>query len=293
MNLLITGSGGMLGSAIVKLAKSKGCKVRALTRDELKFGSLQNLKKLIREFSPDVVMHCAANTNVELCEKDPDTCYKDNTALTDLLVNATRTLDCSFVFISITGVYGENKSSPYVEYDEPIPTTHHHRSKLLAENIVLSLHPKPLIIRTGWLFGGEVNNPKNFVVNRLKELVQSTGEMFSDNTQIGNPTWVNDVNRQIFVLLKHGWTGVFNCVNQGVASRFEYVSAIVKLSGQNIQVVPVDASQFKRVAKVSKNESALNNKLNIYELDIMPHWEDSLAGYLDSIESSVKDILSN
>jgi dTDP-4-dehydrorhamnose reductase len=254
MKVLITGSNGMLGSAILDYATRKKFDIKTLTRDLLNFSNRRDLQQVIQDFSPDAIIHCAANTNVELCEKEPLKCYEGNVALTELLLNASYGLDCSFVFISSTGVYGQGKSEPYHEYDPTLPTTHHHRSKLLAENIVLRSNFRSLVIRTGWLFGGEISSPKNFVINRLKDMKKSDGELFSNNNQVGNPTWVNDVSKQIFTLLDTKNCGIFNCVNGGVASRYDYVAEIAKLSGLDVKVSPVgsDSSELLRYQTMNR-----------------------------------------
>lgn len=286
MKIIITGSSGLLGSMLVNIATSEGHESIALKRVDFQGKDLASICQLIANYNPDVLIHCAANTNVELCEIEYEKCYQDNVGLTEILLNATKMLDITFVFISSTGIYGSYKSSPYNDFDAVKPTTHHHNSKRLAEKKVHEYSHKSLIIRTGWLFGG-VSKQKNFVINRINEALSSDGEIFSDETQVGNPTSVVDLSRNIMLLLEQGWTGTFNCVNQGPASRYEYVKEIIKISGLSTKVTPVDATKFKRVAKVSSNESAVNTKLALYGIDLMPHWKKSLTKYINQIKSTI------
>ena len=109
----------------------------------------------------------------------------------------------------------------------------------------------------------------------------------SNSGQIGNPTFTGDLVQQVLLLLDRGKTGIFNCVNGGVdISRFDYTSKIIQYSQLNIQVIPVNESYFKRRAAVSPNESAINARLIVEHINIMPSWDISLKRYIDLLKSS-------
>lgn len=286
MKIGITGTSGLLGSELCLTAAEEGLEVKKLERAKLQLmngvaGSLE----YVAGFNLDVIIHCAANTDVEGCEVDPEGCYKDNVLFTEMLACACKQLDIFLVFISSTGVYGNHKLTPYIEYDSVIPTTIHHRSKWLAEQSVRLINSDSLIIRTGWLFGGSYDLPKNFVANRIKEALHADGEIRSDKFQTGNPTYARDVAKTIFYLLESGWIGTFNCVNSGSATRFAYVKKIVELSKADADVVP-STEPFKRIAQVSSNESVINFKLNQLRIPKMPSWEESLKSYIHELESN-------
>jgi len=284
MRVAITGANGLLGGALLNVAKLRNFESVPLARDERDFAlRLDYLVERIRKTNANVVVHCAAYTNVEACEHDVEKCYRDNYLLTDLVAQACAQLQMKMVYISSTGIYGAGKTTPYREFDEVAPTTAHHHSKWLGEKSVQQYLVDALIIRTGWLFGGGASSPKNFVFNRIKEARASDSKLQSDASQYGCPTYVNDVVDTILELLEGGFSGVFNCVNSGGASRFEYVKKIVEFAGIDIEVEPVDGSRFKRVAKVSANESADNFKLCQLGLNSMPHWEESLKKYIELI----------
>ncbi len=286
MKIAITGGNGLLGSTLLRQAKMLDVEAVQLTRDIFNCKTtLSMLTTFLEKVGCSVLIHCAANTNVEACEDDVLTCYKDNVLLTELLINACRINSIKLVFISSTGIYGNYQDAPYCEYDDVFPTTNHHRSKWLAEQKINQLLTDFLIIRTGWLFGGDWSMNKNFVANRIKESLNAVGSLSSDDSQYGNPTYVHDVSAHIFKLIEQNWCGTFNCVNKGRASRFEYVSEVIRLSGINILVEPIAGAAFNRKAKVSHNESAINFKLSQFGLDAMPSWKDSLASYISTIRS--------
>ena len=153
----------------------------------------------------------------------------------------------------------------------------------MGEQAVNTLTKNALIIRTGWLFGGKPEYQKNFVARRIEEALNSVeGKVYSNQEQKGVPTFVGDVSSKIYELIQKDECGTFNIVNQGVASRFEYVKKIIELSGIKTEVLPVEASAFNRKAKVSDNESAVSLKLKQLNYALLPDWTESLEHYLNT-----------
>lgn len=280
MKLLLTGSGGLLGKAIAAEAASRSIECKAFVRDGILESSMTALVTRIQGSS--LLIHAAANTNVEQCEIEPAASYRDNFLLTERLAQAAATAGVRMVFISSTGVYGTGAEHPYCEFDATVPTTHHHRSKLLAEQAVI-LHPVNMVVRTGWLFGGGGANPKNFVARRLEEAraaVTGAGYVASNSEQRGNPSYVVDVADRLLDLVAADVAGIVNCVNRGDASRYQYVSAIVAAAGLAVDVRQVSGAAFNRKAQVSPNEMALNWKMDLLGWPPMPAWQDSLKRYI-------------
>ncbi len=295
MKLLLTGANGLLGSAVISAAAARGDICHALARPTLGAGgapdpgrapgcgaiSAAQLAERLRGY--DLLLHAAANTNVEQCETDPDTCYRDNFLLTELLAQAAAIAGVRMLFVSSTGLYGTGSDAPYHEYDAAEPTTHHHRSKLLGEQAVLAAARDNLVVRTGWLFGGTPDNPKNFVARRIDEARKAKAEgrhIESNAEQRGVPCWNRDVAMRMLDLAAAGVNGVVNCVNSGNASRYEYVRAVAELSGVGVEVRPSGAAGFNRKAKVSPNEMADNWKMRMLGWPDMPDWRASLTTYL-------------
>jgi dTDP-4-dehydrorhamnose reductase len=285
MKLLISGAHGLLGGALSRRASAHGHDWVGLDRARV---SLLPDVPLDRVFDGiDHFIHAAANTNVEQCEADPLACYRDNVLLTERLIGAARRRGVPVTFISSTGVYGSYKKDPYREFDEARPETHHHKSKLQAENLVLAADWNNLVVRTGWLFGGGALEQKNFVAKRILEAKSATSGFISSNQeQRGSPTYVVDLAQRLFELIGNGARGVFNGVNAGAASRFEYVQAIVTLAGLRVEVRPVAAQGFNRIAPVSNNEMAINWRADEAGLVPLRPWQAALQEYLGSTEMS-------
>ena len=281
MSIALTGSSGMLGSSFSSFFKKNGIKYFSVSR---KFYTPDTLIDVVIEYfssrKTKIIIHCAANTNVELCEKNKEQCFHDNYKLTEVLTKVSKNLNIKLVFISSTGVYGNYKTEPYTEKDKTIPPTNYHRAKLNSEKIIKFFLEDYIIIRTGWLFGGNLKSPKNFVVNRILEAKNSNGKIYSNIDQNGNPTYTNDLVKTVYKLIKINTKGLFNCVNEGFASRYEYVSEILKIFNYPTIVEPVSKSLFSRVANVSNNEMALNMSLLKIDQNHMPNWKSSLKKYI-------------
>lgn len=285
--VLLTGGRGLLAEAI-EAYLSSSFTVSAFDRAEFDITNLLQVQKVLKAVKPDIIIHCAAMTNVDLCESQHELTNKTNVLGTQYLAQSAHELNpnTQFVYISSTGVYGAHKAGPYQEQDSVQPTTVYHRTKYEGEIVAQKACVKTLILRVGWLYGGRAEQPRNFVMRRYHE---ANGQEFiyGDPTQYGNPTYIGDVAKQLSCLLRENAVGLFNCVGEGVASRFEYVNQIIKEFGLSTKVVVASAQQFKRAAPVSYNESAENAKLNKQGICLMPPWQESLSRYIQELRKSL------
>lgn len=278
--VLISGGSGMLASALQTLIPAK--EIICLGRNELDVSSVDSINSVIEKHRPDIVIHTAAFTNVEACETETEKATAVNALGTKNLSLKLKeeNPEALFVYLSSTGIYGTEKlDSPYSEEDIPAPTTVHHRTKFEGEGYLKDHFKNHLVIRTGWLFGGSVEHAKNFVYKRFLE-AQGKSEIYGDPTQSGNPTYVKDLANQIIKLIESNETGVFNCVGEGSSSRLNYVQKILEAFNLPCKVAPAPEGLFKRVAPVSKNETAENKKLKDKNLNIMRPWEEALSEYV-------------
>ena len=285
IKVLLTGSNGMLGSNLLKLLPYETI---GFSSSDLDIADSKKCIDILEREKPNIIIHTASYTNVEDCEINHEKAYKVNTIGTQNLVNYCINKDILFVYISSTGVYGTQKEKdPYIEFDAVNPTTIHHKSKYEAEKIIQNHLSKYLILRTGWLFGGDITHNKNFIYKRYLE-ASKNNEIFSDNSQIGNPTYIKNLVDQINVLIENKQYGIFNCVNEASnTSRYHYVKKIIELFGQECKVKIASKDMFKRVAPVSANESAINYKLNLLNLNVMPKWDNALEKYIVELKKEI------
>ena len=251
--ILITGSRGMLGSCLVNnFSNAVG-----YSSSKLDITNALQVNQVLAIEKPDIIIHTAAFTNVEACEVEIDKAFKVNTIGTQNLVNYC--------------------------IDKDVLTIHH-KSKYEAERIVEKHINKHLILRTGWIFGGSTLHKKNFVHQRYLE-ANNNSLIYSDNSQIGNPTYVLDLVEQIKVLINANQFGLYNCVNyaKGI-SRYDYVKKIIELFSLDCKVEMAPKGMFERLAPVSHNESASNFKLDLLNLNCMGSWDDALSRYVEFLK---------
>lgn len=274
---LVTGAGGLLGGAFMALAKKTH--IQGFSSCDVDICDLNACIRSIHDAKPDVIIHCAAKTNVEWCEKHKAEAEAVNVQGTINLIEAAKKVKAKIVFISSTGVYGAHKNLAYTERDETKPSTWHHKTKLIAESQVQISGLPYLIIRTGWLYGS-YNDKTDFVLDRIRDA--DTAKFLSSNiSQIGNPTFTKNLVEQVLLLLKLQKTGIFNCVDAAAGiSRYDYTRKILASAGYSIEVRPVEEIFFNRFATVSNNESAINEKLFLQNQNIMQSWDLALETYI-------------
>jgi len=280
--ILVTGANGMLGSNILKFMSYKD--VIGYSHSDLDIMDHNIVRNVLISEKPDIIIHTAAFTNVEACETEIDKAYLINTIGTQNLVNYALEHDILFIYISSTGVYGKQQDTAYTEFDSVYPTTIHHKTKYEAEKIVQNHLNKYLVLRTGWLYGGDKAHEKNYVYKRYLDLKNSDVN-YSVASQIGNPTYVKNLVKQIEVLISSKIYGLYNCVDHAEnISRYHYVKKIGELFELKCEVKRAPEGMYTRVAPVSHNESAINYKLDLLGLDVMQEWDDALFEYIEYLK---------
>lgn len=287
MKILITGGEGILATSLLTTLNGKFDAVKK-SRTEMDITDLNTVKKVFLHENPDLVIHTAASTNVEECEKNPTQAQKINLEGTKNIVDIANSVSCKVIYISSTGVYGKTLETPYLESDKVEPTTVHHMTKWQGECYCLEKSIDALVIRTGWIFGGGTEHKKNFVWNRIKE-AQQVDFIYGDPRQRGNPTYALDLSQQIKLMIEKKLSGVFNVCGIGSASRIEYVREILKSFEVETEVKEAPLGFFKRQASVSMNESAENQKLDQMNLNIMKPWRESLQSYVQILKKEVSE----
>ena len=269
----------MLGSEFLKMGRRLGYEMIGWTRLDLELEKPTEGILRLKESRPDVVIHCAAETNVDLCENDRDRILRVNAETSGLLAEAAQELGAHFVFISTSGLVVGNKESAYHEGDLPNPLTRYGASKFEGEKRVCNAHAGALILRAGWLFGGLLEMKKNFVGARLRE-AEGKKVIYSAIDKKGSPTWTQDFVEDAFDLLRRETKGIVHLANSGEATRFEYVREIMRLTGQNTIVEGVYSERFQRSAPVPKNEALTSIRINEAKGNLKRTWQHALEEYL-------------
>ncbi len=276
--VLITGAEGMLGSTLVKtLADDYG--VIATDKECADITNYDAFLAAIFKFRPDVIIHCAAMTDVDECEIQPEKAYLINTDGTKNVALAANKYNCRLIYISTDYVFDGDKECPYVESDKA-GTAHtvYGRTKWRGELAVSKFCPNHFIARVSWLYG-----PKgpSFVHTMLKLADGSRPTLKVVNDQIGNPTSTYAVANEIKeIITRPELTGIFHVSCEGVASWFEFAKKIFELRGVKQNIEACSSEEYPRVAKRPKNSALDKTKLKKVGLSRMPNWQDCLKEFL-------------
>jgi dTDP-4-dehydrorhamnose reductase len=289
MKILVTGAAGMLGSALCPALTHKKHKVFAtdLATDDngieyLDVRNYKQIEKLVEKVKPDMVMHLAAETDVDKCELEPDHSFLTNTIGTQNVSLVCQKSSIEMVYISTLGVFYGDKHEPYTEFDNPNPINIYGQSKLEGEKIVQSLLNRYYIVRAGWMVGGGPKKDKKFISKIIKKMNETTA-LKAVNDKIGSPTYTVDFSKCLSNLIETGYYGLYHCTNKGYASRFDVAKKIVDILGRSdVSVEPVSSAYFPLPAARARSEMSRNYKLELLGMDTTRHWEDALKEYINS-----------
>jgi dTDP-4-dehydrorhamnose reductase len=279
LKILITGAGGMLGRELVKILSERH-QVIGLSHAELDILDVEGTKRTICKIKPELVIHAAAYTDVDGCEKNPDKAYSVNTIGTQNVALACQKAEAILLYTSTDFVFNGTKGKPYLEWDRPEPINVYGKSKYAGERVVAHLLNQYYIVRTAWLYGEHGRNFPATILAKAKE--RKNLEVVSD--QVGSPTFTYDVVKGIEELIETGSFGIYHMVNTGECSWYEFARKILDLAGyQNWEVKPITSEQLGRPAKRPSYSVLRNFSLERVAGVVMRSWEEAIAEFLQRI----------
>lgn len=283
MKVLVTGSDGQLAKDLIPLLDSAGFEMCSLNSAMLDITDKEAVLKAVADFSPELIINCAAYTKVDKAEEERELAFKINAEGAANMAEVAVASKALLIHISTDFVFDGLKSTPYSELDATNPLSIYGKSKLKGEDEILKRACDSLIIRTSWLYGAL---GKNFVKTMLR-LAGEREVLTVVEDQIGSPTWTGDlagVITEIAKLKKAGdtRTGIYHYSNKGEISWFDLARAIVEEArsiGEELKcerVEPIPTSAYPTPAK-RPPYSALSTKKIERDFDIsIPHWRVSL-----------------
>ncbi len=231
--VLVTGGGGLLGRALVDRLVVRGFGVEAPGRARLDVTRAGAVREVVSELRPRTIVHCAAATAVDRCEREPRWAWEQNVAATANVVEAARSVGAGVVLLSTDYVFDGRAGRPYRPDDPPRPRSVYGRTKLEAERL---LADSDLVVRTAWL-NGPPTGSGGCVVHTVLGLARSGKPMLFVDDQIGSPSFVDDVAPVVVELIAKGAAGVHHVVNRGLASWFELARETLRVGGLDPELV--------------------------------------------------------
>ena len=286
--ILVTGCNGQLGRAIRQ--EYKGEDVSFINTDvaegegivALDITDVNAVLTLVRAERPDVIINCAAHTNVDACEQQWDAAYRINAIGPRNLSIAAREVGAKMIHVSTDYVFEGNGTKPYTEFDAPNPVSAYGKTKLEGEKFVKEFAPKYFILRTAWLYG----EGKNFVKTMLK-LAENHDEVSVVCDQLGSPTSAVELAKMIHYLEQTENYGLFHATCEGDTNWADFAEEIFKLAGKSTKVNHVTSVQYKEMNPASANRPAYsildNYMLRLTSDYKMADWHDALEVYMKTL----------
>ena len=303
MKVLVTGVAGQLGHDVMNELHKRGYEgvgsdiapkysgaddgtaVTKMDYVQMDITNSQEVTETIKKVNPDVVVHCAAWTAVDLAEEseNKETVMAINVGGTENIAKVCKELDCKMVYISTDYVFDGYGTRPWEEdCKDYAPLNVYGESKLMGEKVVSLNLEKYFIVRIAWVFGV---NGNNFIKTML-----NVGKKFDTlkvvNDQIGTPTYTYDLSRLLVDMIETDKYGYYHATNEGgYISWYDFACEIFKQAGYNTKVNPVTTEEYG----VSKARRPFNSRLNKTKLvengfTPLPEWKDALSRYLKEID---------
>lgn len=277
---LVTGASGQLGYDIVRELNNRGIyDVLAFSSNDLDITDERLVNKVIEEYHPDYVIHCAAYTQVDAAEENAEMCYKVNVDGTKNIVDACRRVDAKLTYISTDYVFDGKKEGYYCYLDKANPINIYGKTKYLGEELVKK-YDKHFIIRISWVFG---INGKNFVKTMLN-LAESRNEINVVADQIGSPTYTVDVAKTIIDMQSTEKYGTYHATNNGYCSWAEFAKYIFEASNIDMKVNEITTKEYPQKAARPLNSKLRKGILHDNGFGYLPDWHDAVDRYLDELE---------
>jgi dTDP-4-dehydrorhamnose reductase len=275
LKVWITGANGQIGSAINQVVDPLDFEIMNTDFDEVDVTDMKEVIRYAQVNRPDVIINCAAWTDVKKCEENPTTAYLVNALGARNLAITAKQCGSVIVQMSTDDVFDGKAKEPYKEFDEANPITVYGKSKWSAENYVKEFTQKHFIIRSTWVYG----SGNNFV-RTILEASKTSNTIAVASDQFGSPTSAKDLARFILKLITTNLYGTYHATSTGVCSRYEFAQEILKLVNRGNELSAV-TSEESEVSKVRPPYAVLDNFIlsceNTYDF---PDWKDALADYI-------------
>lgn len=290
MNILVTGALGQLGNELKWCFDNKRSrlgtpavlkednKVTYVDIDTLDISNLEAVLDFVEKGAFDVVINCAAFTNVDKCEEEIDLAYKANSLGPRNLAIACDRVGAKLVHISTDYVFSGDGTTPYKEYDETSPNSIYGKTKDMGEKFVRQFCKSHFIIRTAWLYGYV---GRNFVKTML-DLATKNPALKVVNDQRGNPTNASDLAHHILKLITTEEYGTYHGTCNGNCTWYDFTCEIMRQAGNPIPVNPCTTDEFPRPAKRPAYSCLDNMMFRTTVGDEFRPWQDALKEFLDN-----------
>ena len=294
MKVLVTGTSGQLGYDVMEELAKRGYEGVGADRSDsdaefehviLDITDKEKVFQVVKDVNPDVIVHCAAWTNVDGAEdpKNLNVVRAVNVDGTKNLAEAAKEVDAKMVYISTDYVFDGQGERPWQPDDKNYaPLNVYGQSKLDGELAVSNTLDKYFIVRIAWVFG---RNGKNFIKTMI-EVGKTHDEVSVVDDQIGTPTYTVDLARLLVDMIETDKYGYYHATNEGgYISWADFTVEIYKQAGMDVKVKPVSTEEYEKIAGKTVAKRPFNSRLDKSKLvengfTPLPTWQDAVARFI-------------
>ncbi len=269
----MTGAGGMLGRDVALAAGNAGHAVSAQARTELDVTDAEAVSARFERDQPDVVINCAAWTDVDGAEEAEEQAMAVNGSGAGNVAAAAAAVGARVLYVSTDYVFDGHKDSPYLEVDEPAPRSAYGRTKLAGEEATAAANKAHFIVRSSWLFG---IGGRNFVETML-QLAADHGEVLVVRDQVGSPTYTWHLAAGIVRLIESTSWGIHHMAGGGACSWYDFAREIFEQAQVECNVLSATTDMLARPAPRPACSALATQREGPI---LLPAWRDGLSGYL-------------
>ncbi len=278
MKLLVTGAAGMLGRDVMLAAGNAGHEVAGFGRAELDVTVPETLARRFELERPDIVINCAAWTDVDGAEDAEEAAFAVNGSGAGNVAAAAAAVEAAIVHVSTDYVFDGAKGEPYVESDQPAPLSAYGRTKLAGEEAVAAANKRHFIVRSAGLFGV---HGRNFVDTMLR-LAETHNEVTVVRDQVVSPTYTWHLAYGLVRLIEGIEYGIHHMAAAGRCSWYEFAREIFELAKIECGVLSITSAEFGAKAPRPAFSALTTQREHAIRL---PSWHDGIAGYLAQREA--------
>ena len=280
MRILLTDGKGQLGSECKEVMKSD-YEIIETDQEDFDITSWDKVIMTISQLSPDIILNCAAFTNVDECEKRKKESERINVEGPRNLAQGAARYEKIIVHISSDLVFDGRKRlpQPYFEDDPMSPLSFYGVTKMESEIAIKQNTTNYIIIRTGWLYSIQGDN---FCTKILARALKKDQEpLYVVDDQFGSPTWSHRLAKQIKLLIDSGKEGVYHATSEGYCSRYEWAKYFLEKMEIKTPVLPCSSAEYPTPARRPANSILENRQLKMEGLNIMSNWQVDLDTFIN------------
>lgn len=275
MTVLVVGAGGRLGSEFMDRLASLD-DLTGLTHVQCDIADSLAVERTVLELQPTVVINCAAQSSVDVCEKERDQAYRINVLGARNVAHAAYRVAAKVVHFSTDYVFDGTADHAYTEWDAPNPINWYGRTKLMSEEAVRRANPDSLVLRIAYVYGAHGDNPVTAVVRAA----QAGTPLTLPDDQVMSPTSASEIVQQTMLLIQRGAVGLYHVTGRGETSRYDFARAVATTLGLDVQLIPMHAADIPgRVPRPLRTPLA-HEHLRLEGQDMMSEWDQALYEFL-------------